>query len=60
LNQPPRLRQLRWLRGVFLMAQPPRLNQGGEFLLTAEPNSYKDCTHHKTLDLDLSLIVAFS
>src|SRR5258705_10019343 len=31
LNQPPRLRELRWLRKIFLIAQPPLLSQGGEF-----------------------------
>ena len=28
-NQPPRLRRTRWLRSIFLMAQPPLLCQGG-------------------------------
>ena len=30
-NQPPRLRQLRMLRGIFFMAQPPLLSQGGVY-----------------------------
>src|SRR5437867_9894143 len=30
LNQPPRLRELRSLRGICLIAQPPLLSQGGE------------------------------
>ena len=30
LNQPPRLRELMWLREIFLIAQPPLLVQGGE------------------------------
>src|SRR5881394_3276325 len=33
LNQPPRLRELRLLRDIFLIAQPPLLIQGGEFPL---------------------------
>ena len=33
LNQPPRLRELLWLREIFLIAQPPLLIQGGEFAL---------------------------
>jgi hypothetical protein len=32
LNEPPRLREQRWLREIFLIAQPPLLNQGGEWL----------------------------
>src|SRR5437867_1606486 len=35
LNQPPRLRELRLLREIFLIAQPPLLIQGGEFGLPA-------------------------
>src|SRR3989442_3272887 len=31
LNEPPRLRRIRWLRSIFLMAQPPLLCQGGDF-----------------------------
>src|SRR5215813_8283744 len=31
LNQPPRLRRLRRLRDIFLLAHPPLLCQGGEF-----------------------------
>src|SRR5689334_2365812 len=30
LNEPPRLRELMWLREIFLIAQPPLLIQGGE------------------------------
>src|SRR5437016_2746154 len=32
-GKPPRLRQLRWLRDIFLMTQPPLLAvmQGGEY-----------------------------
>src|SRR5881394_3458556 len=30
LNQPPRLRELRLLRDIFLIPQPPLLIQGGE------------------------------
>ena len=30
LEQPPRLRQLRRLRDLYLLAQPPRPIQGGE------------------------------
>jgi len=29
-----RLRELRWLREIFLIAQPPLLIQGGEFALS--------------------------
>src|SRR5437867_3299393 len=35
LNQPPRLRELMWLREIFLIAQPPLLIEGGEFALSA-------------------------
>ena len=35
LNEPPRLRELMWLRESFLIAQPPLLIQGGEFALLA-------------------------
>src|SRR6266567_535453 len=31
LNEPPCRRPLRWLRDIFLKAQPPLLCQGGEF-----------------------------
>src|SRR5439155_14653969 len=31
LNEPPRLRPLRWLRDIFLKAQPLLLCHGGEF-----------------------------
>ena len=34
LNQPPRLRELMWLREIFLIAQPPLLIQGGEYAST--------------------------
>ena len=30
LNEPPRPRQLRWLRSFRLMARPPLLRQGGD------------------------------
>ncbi len=36
LNEPPRLRPLRWLRDIFLKAQPPLLCQGGEFRFTPQ------------------------
>src|SRR5437867_6498737 len=37
LNQPPRPRELRSLREIFLIAQPPLLIQGGEFPHTIVP-----------------------
>ena len=33
LNQPPRLRRLMRLRGILLLAQPPLLGQGGDWLV---------------------------
>src|SRR6266516_3609610 len=41
-GKPPRLRQLRWLREIFLMTQPPLLAvvQGGELRLIPIHSSY--------------------
>src|SRR5262245_6017807 len=32
-ERPPRLREFRWLRGIFLLAQPPLLTRRGMFLV---------------------------
>src|SRR5207245_5121936 len=38
--QPPRLRQLWWLRNIFLMAQPPRLGKAGSTPSANKPESH--------------------
>ena len=40
-REPPRLRQLRWLRDIPLMAQPPLLSQEGSFHLDASRHLFK-------------------
>ena len=56
LNQPPRPRQIRCLRAIFLMARPPLLCQGGEFARLSIHSRFLE--RHYTKDIRIANVAA--